>query len=294
MFWLLRRSILSAATNFSSSQLLRSRDDHDDDDEEEEEGEEKRLQKLASSSLVSYLFIMDVCFSLGALAGACMAWMVTDVALLGWYNPHSCHSAMAVAMTTLICNIVVRNWLHPHSSTTSSSMPTWSFDLEQPLLSENDGFIVHIPTSTQNTTRTTLSSSSGTSLRPTALVLGGLVGIFIQCSSLGANILSEKMHLDSDQLLIFSLLWSVWASVMGIGNLFIIRRILTLFLEVSDRQLAHFDCCFAIGATLGLNAARAVTDLAMGSEMNMAQLLITLPGTLLWCRLIIFFYGWNP
>jgi hypothetical protein len=297
-FWLLRKTIPSAVTNYSSFQNLKLWNNDDDDDEEQE-----RLQMTSLSLLAldpSYTLILDVCFSMGALAGVCMAWMVTDVAVLGWSSRHSWHSAIAFTTSIVACHILVRYWFHPQPTTTTTTtiMSNTNGDLEQPLLPKhkNDGFIVIIPNSHQHhsteTTTTTMTISS--SLRPITLVLGGLVGSFIQFSSLGANFLSEQLHLDSDQALIFSVIWSVWASTMGIGNLIVIRRILALFLEVSDSLLAYIECCFAIGATLGLNAARTVTDVAMGLEMNLTQIFVTLLGTLLWCRLIFYCYGQNP
>jgi hypothetical protein len=298
MLWLLRKPILSAMTNdvhfsYPNSKL----------------GTDSPLEMSSSSLFVldpSHSSILDVCFSMGALAGVCMAWMVTDVAVLGWTSRHLWHSALTLATSMATCHILVRYWFHPQpllAPAVTTPMSNTIHDLEQPLLpkNEDDGFIVLIPTSTQHHSRgttamttTTLSFSSGSSLRPVALVLGGLVGIFIQFSSLGANFLSEQLQLDSNQVLVFSLIWSFWTSVMGIGILVVIRRILTLFLDVSDSLLVQIECCFAIGATLGLNVAWTVTDLAMGLETHLTQSFVTLLGTLLWCRLVLYCYGRSP
>jgi hypothetical protein len=299
MLWLLRKPILGSATANNNNDYYYYSATHPSS---------KRWTNYNNNDdEKSFSSMLDVCFSMGSLAGVCMAWMVTDVAVLGWSSRHLWHSAITLATSMGTCHILVRYWFHPQPITTTTTtattsttiMPNTNDDLEQPLLpkQENDGFIVIIPTSHQHhstNTMTKTSSSSCSSLRPIALVLGGLVGIFIQFSSLGANFLSEQLQLDSDQVLVFSLIWSFWTSVMGIGILVVIRRILTLFLEVHDSLLVQIECCFAIGATLGLNIAWTITDLAMGLETHMTQSLVTLLGTLLWCRLVLYCYERKP
>jgi hypothetical protein len=107
-----------------------------------------------------------------------------------------------------------------------------------------------------------------------SVMLGLMVGIFIQLSSLGANYLLSEVHgkashnqeteasaLSTQVIVKFSLVWSVLTSILGVSILYLIRELVTTACDahgkgggnalVSNRSLIlHLECYFALGMAL--------------------------------------------
>jgi hypothetical protein len=143
-----------------------------------------------------------------------------------------------------------------------------------------------------------------------SVMLGLMVGIFIQLSSLGANYLLSEVHgkashnqeteasaLSTQVIVKFSLVWSVLTSILGVSILYLIRELVTTACDahgkgggnalVSNRSLIlHLECYFAIGTLSGVCIAWTCTDLLLGLEAHFLHSLATLGMALVWCKFI--------
>jgi hypothetical protein len=143
-----------------------------------------------------------------------------------------------------------------------------------------------------------------------SVMLGLMVGIFIQLSSLGANYLLSEVHgmashnqeteasaLSTQVIVKFSLVWSVLTSILGVSILYLIRELVTTACDahgkgggnalVSNRNLIlHLECYFAIGTLSGVCIAWTCTDLLLGLEAHFLHSLATLGMALVWCKFI--------
>jgi len=238
--------------------------------------------------------LLECYFAVGALAGVCLAWMGTDVAL--GMHQHMVHSTITLLLAVVWCKVLclcvpaaVDNNRDDDDDDSQQNALT-----EPLLLSSTD-------TNSANTTKN--NNNNNTKLCPfrvktTGLFLGSLVGLFIQFSSLGANFFCQRL---CENPVAFSLIWSFVTSTMGIVVLILIRGLLVASWDIngdndSDQNsfllLLHVECFFALGATLGLNLAWTVTDMVFGLESHILQSVCTLIGTLIWCKLVMFCCGY--
>lgn len=133
-----------------------------------------------------------------------------------------------------------------------------------------------------------------------SVILGLLVGCFIQLSSLGANyLLAELYHDDkpnAQTIIRYSLFWSVLTSVMGVAVLFLIRELVLAAYRAnkSTRNLSivlHLECYFAIGTLTGVCLAWTCTDVLLGFRAHFVHSLGTLFAALVWCKCITGFFA---
>ena len=267
---------------------------------------------------------LSLACSFTLVAGVCLAWMGTDVVLKS--SRHLIHSAVTLVAALAWCKLL-SSWCFPVLA--ASAMGTSRYD---PANTPNDKDYDESRWEALNDVEeandcTVTSSTSTTQLqqqqRPnrfwvqcTSLFLGALIGIFIQYSSLGANFLIQHLHSSSetelDASIKFSLAWSVFTSGMGIAILFLIRGLLILLsghhndmVHNSDNasrihihndchnNLMTVECFFATGAVLGLNLAWTATDLMLGLGSHVTSSVLTLVGTLVWCKLVLYCCGYG-
>jgi hypothetical protein len=147
-----------------------------------------------------------------------------------------------------------------------------------------------------------------------SIVLGVLVGFYIQFSSLGANFLlgtmtAESISASSLRLILsgipdnekytffFSLIWSTVTSGMGIMILVVVRKLIYLAYKTAttERQrlasahiirdaVVQLECSFAVGALVGVNSAWVATDLMLNLHVQYMHSALTLFLALLWCK----------
>jgi len=136
-----------------------------------------------------------------------------------------------------------------------------------------------------------------------SLVLGLLVGFFIQFSTLGANFLvitiwgEETLSKSKRDIVIFSLLWSFFTSAMAIIILGFLRTLVSITWsvvvrkeqaeELLDDMILHMECRFVVGALVGVCAAWTLTDLMLGMRAQILYSLVTLCVALFWCRIMM-------
>jgi hypothetical protein len=126
-----------------------------------------------------------------------------------------------------------------------------------------------------------------------SLLLGFLIGCFIQSSSLGANYVLtvllgndyERLHAHQNTIMIFSLVWSLGTSTMGVLVVLFIKsllQVITMGLPKNCSSLENplnmwaIEYSFAFGALGGVCIAWCGTDVLMGFHAHAFHSIITL------------------
>jgi len=145
-----------------------------------------------------------------------------------------------------------------------------------------------------------------------SLILGLLVGFFIQFSTLGANFLvitiwgDDVISKSKRDIVVFSLLWSFFTSAMAIVILGFLRTLVGITFSVFGRNgkkqrpsqnrkdddlledmVLHMECRFVVGALVGVCMAWTITDLLLGMKAQILYSVITLCVALCWCRIMM-------
>jgi hypothetical protein len=137
-----------------------------------------------------------------------------------------------------------------------------------------------------------------------ALFLGMIVGVFIQFSTLGANALFIQIRRETTQqdLVSFSLLWSLASSAMALLLLAFIRKtvstVYTMSLNDSSSSSRNKECVveelslqlesrFVVGALIVVCVGWTVTDLLLGAQDQIIYSAATLAFSLIWCKVVI-------
>jgi hypothetical protein len=188
------------------------------------------------------------------------------------------------------------------SSLSSSSLPLIkkSYAFFERTRSEEDESGIHSEDTIQDEVTLPMSTVHATIWRPStkrilqpptfsrySLFLGFLVGCFIQSSSLGANyVLTVLFGHDFDQMrehhekvLVFSLVWSLATSSMGVLVVLFLRSLLQAVPNESiqsQMNLWHVEYSFAFGALVGVCMAWTGTDLLLGFHAHAVHSLLTL------------------
>jgi hypothetical protein len=144
-----------------------------------------------------------------------------------------------------------------------------------------------------------------------SLVIGLIIGCFIQFSSLGANFVMTSMYgydvFFKKEFLIVSLSWCFVTSIMGVCVLLFLRSLVvtafyaTTVVNESFKAKEDFiagliqrmEYYFAVGALIGVCMCWTVTDMFLGMKAHIAHSLVTLLVALLWCRLVMTVCGRN-
>lgn len=134
-----------------------------------------------------------------------------------------------------------------------------------------------------------------------ALILGLLVGFFIQFSTLGANFLvitlwgEDVVTKSKTDIVVFSLLWSFFTSAMAIVILGFLRNLVTITYsavggrsaDLLEEMVLHMECRFVVGALVGVCLAWTMTDVLLGMRAQIVYSLVTLVVALCWCRIMM-------
>jgi hypothetical protein len=134
-----------------------------------------------------------------------------------------------------------------------------------------------------------------------ALLMGVLVGFFIQFSTLGANFLviniwgEDILNKSRNDIVCFSLIWSFFTSAMAILVLAFLRNIVSIAYlsvlkksqEMVEEMVLHLECRFVVGALIGVCTAWTITDALMGMQAQIVYSMVTLGVALLWCRIMM-------
>lgn len=139
-----------------------------------------------------------------------------------------------------------------------------------------------------------------------SLCLGLLVGFFIQASTLGANYLvvtisgEDVMTTSKKDIVLFSLLWSLFTSGLAIVILAFLRNLVRATYETDneeqndqlDDMILHMECRFVVGALIGVCSAWALTDLILGLSIQIVYSFVTLGAALAWCKLMMWCFSY--
>jgi hypothetical protein len=140
-----------------------------------------------------------------------------------------------------------------------------------------------------------------TSFNRCSLLLGFLVGCFIQSSSLGANYIltifcghdRQVIQDNRTHIYLFSLGWSFLTSMMGVFILFFLRNLLAVHQQNKHNMnssssssnnktkemnalFVHLEYSFAFGALAGVCVAWTFTDLLLGLNVHAYHSVLTL------------------
>ena len=144
------------------------------------------------------------------------------------------------------------------------------------------------------------------------LIIGLIVGCFIQFSSLGANFIVTSIYgteaLFLKEYVAMSLVWCFVTSMMGVAILMFLRSlVVTSFYATTsvnktfeDKEdfvatlIQNMEYHFAIGSLIGVCTSWTLTDIVIGMKAHVAHSLVTLFVALVWCRLVLSFWGSQP
>lgn len=138
-----------------------------------------------------------------------------------------------------------------------------------------------------------------TRFKTSSLLLGLIVGFFIQFSTLGANYLvismwgEDVVQTSQRDIVIFSLLWSLFTSTMAIVILAFLRNLVSASYHGEDLEemILHMECRFVVGALIGVCTAWAATDAFLGMSVQIVYSCVTLVVALSWCRLMMWLFA---
>jgi hypothetical protein len=140
-----------------------------------------------------------------------------------------------------------------------------------------------------------------------SLIIGLLIGFFVQFSTLGANFLVIALWEDNilarskTEVVLLSLLWSGFTSFMAILTLGFLRSVITIVFRATippeqrgpnmdailEEVVLHLECRFVIGALVGVCSAWTVMDVFLGMNFQVLFSLATLALSLLWCKVMM-------
>lgn len=282
--WLLRTLLITTA-NHTSNQI----------------GTQHQHQQL-----LLVLHSLETLAMTGMFTGISVAWMVTDLALR--VNDHFFFTSIGTAAIFVFCRQLILK-----GSRTEHTTPLLSRQCDVELSSfcnddEDDGpddcnrhhHDEHIITQGKN---------HSFRLQCISLCLGSLVGLLIQCSSLGFSFVVQQLYRYEDNfeqqqqepsIHAMSLIWSLVTSIMAIALLLLLRALL-LLTQRYDNDTAtasapaivlQAECFFAIGAVLGLNSAWVLADYLLAlSDSHATTSLCTLAVSIVWCKTVLYCCG---
>jgi hypothetical protein len=140
-----------------------------------------------------------------------------------------------------------------------------------------------------------LDEKALSSFKFSSLLLGLLVGFFIQFSTLGAECLAiwgKDFVLKSDtDIAVFSLLWSLFTSAMPVLILGFIRNLVTITYsagrgseELLENIMLQLECRFGVGILGGFCLAWTITDILLGVRARFAYCLVAIVVALFWYK----------
>ena len=138
-----------------------------------------------------------------------------------------------------------------------------------------------------------------------SLIIGTIIGVFIQCSTLGANFLMTTMYGQevyfTKSFISISLAWCLVTSIMGVAVLLFLRSlVVTAFYATNSSKadeatleaqenfmiqvLENIEQFFAVGSLVGVGMAWTITDLLLGMESHIYHSLLTVVIAMIWCK----------
>lgn len=144
-----------------------------------------------------------------------------------------------------------------------------------------------------------------------SIVLGLIIGLFIQFSTLGANWLIISMFgeeaivsASGRKLVLYSFLWSIVTSAMSMWMLKYLRDLVNLIqVQGNDNEsgelvrrrhefvLQQLESRFVCGALMGVNFAWILTDMLLGLHVEMMYSFVTFLLAAIWSWFLLSTFG---
>jgi hypothetical protein len=182
--------------------------------------------------------------------------------------------------------------MSPHTEVYQAIPFEASYEANEPLIAAGDA---------EEDEDHTLEEKAFSRFKFSALLLGLLVGFFIQFSTLGANFLvitlwgEDVVTKSKTDIVVFSLLWSFFTSAMAIVILGFLRNLVTITYsavggrsaDLLEEMVLHMECRFVVGALVGVCLAWTMTDVLLGMRAQIVYSLVTLVVALVWCKIMM-------
>jgi hypothetical protein len=139
-------------------------------------------------------------------------------------------------------------------------------------------------------------------LKYSCLILGVLIGFFIQVSTIGASFLTNLPWAKgtSDQhIAVYALLWSIITATASCGVMMIFRSFVEITFNLTyarspshdpvkhdqllDEIVWYFECYFSLGVLISVTLAWIATSCVLGMPSTLIDLGITIALPLFWC-----------
>lgn len=132
-----------------------------------------------------------------------------------------------------------------------------------------------------------------------SFIVGLLLGLFMQFSTLGANFLVSSYYLNKENnggdiyssdspfnLVTFNITWSIFASLLGVFFMIVTHYLLSLLHKPMKSKLIYMECFITTGALVGVCLAWIGTDELLHVHGHFVLSLTTLAGALIWCKIL--------
>jgi len=139
-------------------------------------------------------------------------------------------------------------------------------------------------------------------LKYSCLVLGVLIGFFIQVSTIGASFLTNLPWAKgtSDQhIAVYALAWSVITATASCGVMMIFRSFVEITFNLTfgrtlvydpskhdrvlDELVWYFECYFSLGVLISVTLAWVATSFVLGMPSTLVDIAITIALPVFWC-----------
>jgi hypothetical protein len=139
-----------------------------------------------------------------------------------------------------------------------------------------------------------------------SLLIGGACGIFVQLSTLGANVLTVSMRRYEDldtlhpkEAMVFSLTFSFFTSCMALLILALLRGLVGAVWDTNpgpacrpdkDMLIRTLEVRYVVGALFGVCAGWTFTDSLLGMQSMALYSLTILAAALVWTKIMIWIF----
>lgn len=139
-------------------------------------------------------------------------------------------------------------------------------------------------------------------MKQSCLLLGILIGFFIQVSTVGASFLTNLPWAkgSSDQnVAVYALAWSVITASASCGVMMIFRSFVEITFNLTfgnrlandhvthdrllDELVWHFECYFSLGVLISVTMAWVATSIFLGMPSTFIDICITIALPVFWC-----------
>jgi hypothetical protein len=139
-------------------------------------------------------------------------------------------------------------------------------------------------------------------MKTSCLVLGVLIGFFIQVSTIGASFLTNLPWVkgSTDQnIAVYALAWSVITATASCGVMMIFRSFVEITFNLTfgrslacdpmtydrllDELVWYFECYFSLGVLISVTFAWVATSFVLGMPSTLVDIGITIALPVFWC-----------